>query len=378
MIKEERLVNEFVAMVKIDSLSNQEKGFAQYLQRKMEELGLEVVVDEEAAKAAGTDTGNLVGRMRGNVEGSMPLLLAAHMDTVTPGEHIEPLIKEGVIASRGDTVLGADDKSGIAAILEAVRHIREERIPHGDLEILFTFGEEIGLLGSRYLNRNLIRAVTGYVFDSGGSPGTIINRGPAQVKIGAVIHGKAAHAGVNPEEGISAIQAAARAIDRMKLLRIDHETTANIGVITGGQATNIVCDRVEIEGEARSLSDEKLNRQARDMEACIAEACREFGARADVNTEQMYQAFYVKEDDPVIELAKRAADKSGLIASVISSGGGSDTNFFNARGIKSVNLGTGMDKVHTAQEEIKVSDLVNTARLAAAIIEEAAGLGQRD
>ena len=372
MIRQERLVDEFLTMVKIDSLSMREAELARYLKRKMEELGMEVTVDEESARAAGTVTGNLIGRLRGEIPGGLPLLLVAHMDTVAPGEGIEPVIRDGVIYSKGETILGADDKSGIAAILEAIRHIREEKIAYGDIEVLFTFGEEIGLLGARYLNRDLIRAVTGFVFDSSGDPGTIINRGPAQVKIEAVIYGKAAHAGANPEAGVSAIQAAARAIDRMKLLRIDEETTANIGVIAGGQATNIVCDRVEIKGEARSLCDEKLTRQAHHMEACIEEACRELGARADVVTEPMYQAFYIEEEDPVIELAKRAAARTGLAAQVISTGGGSDTNFFNARGIKTVNLATGANKVHTTEEQITVTDLVNAARLAAAIIEEAA------
>jgi len=374
MIDQERLVNEFIEMVKINSLSKKEKDFAEYLRRKMEDLGLEVVIDDTSASSAGADSGNLIGRLKGSRKSSLPLLLAAHMDTVAPGEGIEPVIENGVIYSKGETILGADDKSGIAVILEAIRHIRENNLPYGEIELLFTIGEEAGLLGARYLNSNLIRSRIGYVLDSGGEPGTIINRGPAQDKIEAVIHGKASHAGAEPEQGISAIQAAARAIDRMKLLRIDEETTANIGVISGGQATNIVCDRVEIKGEARSLSDEKLDRQTRHMVECIEESCREFAAKADIITERMYPAFAVDEEDPLIELAKRAAEKAGLQAIVTSSGGGSDTNYFNARGIRTVNLGTGMNKVHTTEEEIKVGHLVSTARYVAAIITEAAAM----
>ncbi|MCR4440833.1 MAG: M20/M25/M40 family metallo-hydrolase [Peptococcaceae bacterium] len=374
MIRKERLLDEFLKMVRIASPSRQEARFALFLKNRMEEMGLEVLVDDRAGVSAGCDTGNLVARLKGNREGVEPVLFGAHMDTVSPGENIEPIIREGTVFSSGDTILGADDKSGIAAVLEAIRHIKEEGIPHGDIELLFTVGEETGLLGARYLTRDLLQARRGYVLDSGGKPGTIINQGPAQDKIRAVIHGKAAHAGVNPEEGVSAVQAAARAVDRMVLLRIDQETTANIGVISGGRATNIVCDRVEIEGEARSLSVIKLERQTRHMVDCLQEACLHFGARLEVETERMYPAFHIKEEDPLIQLAKRAGKRTGLETRVVFSGGGSDINFFNERGLKTVNLATGMNRVHTTEEEISIKDLVDTARFVAVIIEEAAAL----
>jgi tripeptide aminopeptidase len=370
MINEERLVHEFIELVKIDSLSRKEAGLARVLKQKLEVLGLEVINDEKSAGTAGTDGGNLLGILKGNVKGVPTILFAAHMDTVMPGEGICPFVEGSVIKSNGTTILGADDKSGIAAVLEALRHLIEEELPHGDIEVLFTIGEEVGLLGSRYLDYSLLKAKIGFVLDSGGPPGTIINQGPAQVRIKAVITGKTAHAGVNPEDGISAIQVAAKAIDRMKLLRIDEETTANIGVISGGNVTNIVCDSVTIEGEARSLSDDKLERQTGHMLDCLEQACAEFGAKLTVTPERLYPAFLVDSTDSLIELARRAASRAGLKAKVIASGGGSDTNFFNARGIKTLNLGTGMNKVHTNEENIDIKDLTGTARYVAALINE--------
>lgn len=372
MINQERLVNEFLELIRIDSPSRKEGAVAAVLIRKLHELGLEVQVDEQSAKQAGCETGNLHGYLKGEKKDIPALLFSAHMDTVMPGEKINPNIEDGVISSDGSTILGSDDKSGIAAILEAIRHIQEDKHPHGDIEVLFTIGEEIGLLGSKHLDYGLLKAEIGFVLDSGGQPGTIINQGPAQDQITAVIHGKAAHAGFNPQDGISAIQAAAKAIDRMKLLRIDEETTANIGIISGGTATNIVTDYVEIKGEARSLSEGKLDSQSRHMADCLEKACAEIGARLELSIDREYTAFHVPEDAKVIKLARKAANDLQLPAALVSTGGGSDVNIFNTRGISTVNLGTGMSKVHTKEEFIKVDDLVTMAKFVAAIILTAA------
>lgn len=369
MIDKDRLLASFLEMVKIASPSRKEGIFAAYLQKQMEDMGLEVIIDEQSREKSGSDSGNLIGRLKGNKPGVAPVLFSAHMDTVSPGERIEPLERDGVIFSKGATILGADDKSGIAAILEAIRHLQEEGIAHGDIEVLFTVGEEMGLLGARYLNFALLTAKMGYILDCGGNPGLIINQGPAHDTIKAVINGRSAHAGANPEEGISAIQVAARAIDRMNLLRIDKETTANIGRISGGNATNIVCDRVELEGEARSLLVNKLDRQTKEMVNCLEQAGREFGARVEIEVNRSYPAFHVAEDHPVIEMAKAAATKIGLKAEVSATGGGSDVHFLNEGGLQAVNLATGMNKVHTTDEQILIGDLVDTARFVAAIVE---------
>jgi tripeptide aminopeptidase len=371
MINQERLVKEFIEMVKIDSLSNKEGRFAAYLKEKLEELGLETVIDEQAGQAVDSDTGNLLGRLKGNRAEAPKLFFSAHMDTVAPGEGIQPQIREGAIYSNGSTILGGDDKAGIAAIIEALRHIKEEKIEHGDIEVLFTIGEETGLWGARYLNYDLLQSKTGFVLDSDGEPGTIICQAPAHDKIYAVIYGEAAHAGMSPEKGVSAIQVAARAINSMQLLRIDEETTANIGVIKGGIATNIVCDRVELEGEARSLDEEKLQQQLTQMLNCLQIACKEMGARLETKIERQYPAFRLNKDEVVVQLARSAAEALGLKAQVIASGGGSDANYFNHRGIKAINLGIGMSKVHTKEEFIKIKDLVMMAHYVVAIVGKA-------
>ncbi|MGI6587430.1 MAG: M20/M25/M40 family metallo-hydrolase [Peptococcia bacterium] len=370
MINQERLVQEFIEMVKIDSLSKQEGKFAVYLKEKLIELGLEVFVDEQAGRRAGSNTGNLLGRLQGKRKKAPIILFSAHMDTVPLGEGIQPQIRKDTIYSSGDTVLGSDDKAGIAIILEALRHIKEEKIEHGEIEVLFTIGEEAGLLGSRYLDYSLLRAELGFVLDSDGVPGTIICQAPAHERIDAVIHGKAAHAGMNPEEGVNAIQVASQAIVKMNLLRIDEETTANIGAIKGGEATNIVCERVELEGEARSLSEEKLRQQIQHMVNCLREACDEMGAHLEVETTREYPVFKLKEDEPVVKIAREAAESSGLEVNITSSGGGSDTNYFSAHGIKTVNLGIGMSQAHTKKEFIRIKDLVMSAHYVAEIIQQ--------
>lgn len=370
MVNKERLIESFIEMVQIDSQSKEEDRFAAYLKVEMEKLGIEVVEDTHSASAANVETGNVIGRFKGNKEGVQTILLCAHMDTVLPGKNIRPVIRDGIICSNGDTILGADDKSGIAAILEALKCLNEKNIPHGDIEILFTFGEEIGLLGARYLNYGLLKARSGYVLDSGGSPGTIINRGPAQDNINAVIYGKAAHAGANPETGISSIQVAARAIDRMRLSRIDEETTANIGKIYGGKATNIICDYIVLEGEARSLNESKLELQTKHMIDCLQKACDDYGAKLECKTERMYPSFYVNEKEAVVQKAKTAGARIGLNVNVKSTGGGSDIHFFNTSGICTINLATGMNKVHTTEEEISIDDLFDIARYVVAIVEE--------
>ena len=374
MINQERLVKEFMDMVKINSLSHQEGNFASYLKNKLIELGLEVYIDEQAGSKAGSNCGNLLGRLKGNRQDAPVVLLSAHMDTVPSGEGIQPQLRDDAIYSSGDTVLGSDDKAGVAAIIEALRHIQEEQQEYGDIEVLFTVGEEEGLLGARYLDYEILRAKMAFVLDSDGAPGTIIRQAAAHDKIHAVIHGKAAHAGMNPEDGISSIQVAARAINNMNLLRIDKETTANIGVIKGGEVTNIVCDWVELIGEARSMSEGKLRQQTKHMINCLQEACGEMGARLEVETEKVYPAFILQQDEPILEIARQAAESLGLELKVTSSGGGSDANYFSYHGIKTVNLGIGMSNVHTNDEYIKVKDLEMTARYVVAIIDTSANL----
>lgn len=371
MINRNRLVEEFMELITIPSPTKREGKFASVLKNKLEELGFHVMIDN-AGEKADCDTGNIIGRLKGVLDSAPSILLSAHMDTVAPCENIRPIKKEETIYSDGTTVLGADDKAGIAAILEAIRHIEEEKISHGDIEVVFTIYEEGALWGSRNLDYSKLNSKMAFVLDSGGNPGTIVYKAPAKDRIKILIRGKAAHAGVAPETGVSAIQVAARAIDSMKLLRVDPETTANIGFIKGGGPTNIVCSEVEILAEARSLSDEKLRIETSHIVECINSACNQFKATPEIHVERIYSAFEIGESEEILLIAKRAAEKIGFKTQVISRGGGSDANSYNVNGIKSINLGIGMNKTHTTEEFIKIDSLVDSARYASAIIGEAA------
>jgi tripeptide aminopeptidase len=282
-----------------------------------------------------------------------------------------------VITSGGDTILGADDKSGVVGILEALRIIRAGGIAHGDIQVVFTVAEEGGVNGSKNMDQARLKADFGYVLDSGGSPGRIINAAPGQNSLKVIVRGKTAHAGVAPEEGINAIVVAGKAMAELKQGRIDAETTANVGIIKGGQATNIVPDYVEIACEARSRNPEKLAAQTRHMVDTFERVAAANGAKAEVAVKGAYDPYVLTADMPVVALARQAAESIGLTPVLEATGGGSDANFFNAYGVPSAVLGTGMAKVHTTAEFIKEADLYKTAELVVAIIKTTAQFGGR-
>ena len=261
MTNNKRLIDEFLELVQIDSPSSKEGNVAKVLVKKLEEIGLSVEVDN-AGEIHGGETGNVIATLKGNREGKK-ILFSSHMDTVSPGIGIKPIIDEeaGIIKSDGTTVLGSDDKAGIAAILEGLRYIKENNIEHSDITVVFSIWEEGGLFGAKSLDYSKLDVDYGFVLDSGGSPGEIIVKAPGQDRIAVKIKGRPAHAGLQPEAGISAIMVASRAIENMNLLRIDEETTANIGIVKGGEATNIVMPELEIIAEARSLDEGKLDAQ---------------------------------------------------------------------------------------------------------------------
>jgi tripeptide aminopeptidase len=371
MVNPKRMVEEFLELVRIDSVSGKERQIADLLKEKLTGLGLEVLEDG-AGQKVGSDTGNIIGRLPGNGSG-LVLMLCSHMDTVEPGYGVKPRIEGGVIRSAGDTVLGADDKAGIVTILEVLRIIREQSISHAGLEVVFTIWEEGGLFGAKNLDFDLLQSKIGFVLDSDGPPGTIITVAPSQDRIGATIKGKSAHAGINPEDGINAIQAASHAIAQMKLGRIDHESTCNIGLITGGKATNIVPDSATLEGETRSLDAVKRQNLTNKICETIRESGDKFGATVNIVTETLYDEFNLGEESPPVQLAVEAALKLGLTPKLEKTGGGSDANIFNSRGITSAVLGIGMKKVHTTEEYIALDDLSGNAVYLLEIVKSALG-----
>jgi tripeptide aminopeptidase len=371
----DRLLNEFLELVKISSLSKQEGAIARRLEATLKSLGAQVEVDDAGEKVGG-ETGNLIARFSGTAPGAMPLLLSAHMDTVVPGQGVTPVVEGNIVRSDGTTVLGGDDKSGIVAILEVLRTLQEERIPHGDLDVVFTICEEVGLLGAKHLDTSKLRARAGLVLDSDGV-GEMVTHAPAADRLEFRVHGVEAHAGVCPEKGLSAIAIAAEAIASMRLGRIDEETTANIGTIQGGMATNIVPKLVVIKGEARSRSLEKLQAQTEHMRRCVEEAAqrhrvtvnrRVAHARVETIVARDYEAMALPEDAPIVRLVTEAAAALGRPFKTRPTGGGCDANVLNTRGFQVANLGTGMKEIHTVNEWIDLRDLIKTAELVLEVV----------
>lgn len=367
MVNEKRLVESFMELVRIDSISREERDLADFLIEKLEDLGLEVIVDQAGEKAK-SNCGNIIARFKGNIKEVTPIMFSAHMDTVVPGKNIDPLLKGEKILSSGKTILGADDKAAIAALLEALHIIKEKNILHGDIEILFTICEEIGLKGAKNLDISSLNARMAFVLDSGGPVGEIISAAPSQNSLKIIIHGKSAHAGSNPEEGINAIQVAGFALSRMKLGRIDEETTTNIGIISGGKATNIIPDEVILEGEVRSRNEEKLEKYTKILKQVVEDTAQEFKAKAEVIINREFYCYNLSTDDRIVKIAMKAAKDMGLEPLLRPSGGGSDANVFNKKGFPSVDLAIGMEKVHTVDEYILVKNLKNTVEYVLSII----------
>jgi tripeptide aminopeptidase len=364
LINRERIKNLLIELIKIDSLSRKEYDVAMRLKREMEDMGAVVAIDDAGAKVGGT-VGNLIASFQGNAPSAPPLLLSAHMDTVVPGEGIVPILEGDILRSDGRTVLGGDDKSGVAIICEAIRTLQERDFPHGDIDVVFTICEESGLVGAKCLDVGRLRARTGLVLDS-DSVGFLFTRGPGANRLEIRVRGLEAHAGVCPERGISAIQVAAAGISQMKLGRIDHETTANIGVIEGGMAVNIVPNSVLLRGEARSHSPEKLEQQTRHMVSCLEEAAARqrleldgtpFESRIESKIERDYERMLVLESAPIVQLVYAAGKNLNVNVKTQATGGGCDANVFNQKGLEVANLGTGMRDIHTVHEWLDLKDL---------------------
>ncbi|MDF2961804.1 MAG: peptidase [Paenibacillus sp.] len=375
MIQEKRLVTEFIELVQVDSETRNEQEISRVLKQKFKELGLNVEEDDVAAKI-GHGSGNLICTLSATAEGDVPrIFFTSHMDTVTPGKGILPIVGEdGIIRSDGTTILGSDDKAGLAAMLEAIRVLKEQNIKHGQIQFVITVGEEAGLKGSRAMDAKWMQADFGYALDSNGEIGDIAVAAPTQAKINIAFTGRSAHAGVNPESGISAITVASKAISRMQLGRIDSETTANIGRFAGGVngATNIVVDRVELEAEARSIVQDKLDRQVESMRKASEDAAAEMGAQVDFQSEIIYPAYMYDLEAPVVKLAVDALKKVGCTPRTFHSGGGSDANVFNGMGVPTVNLAVGYEHIHTTKEQIAIKDLVKVTEVVVQIVKEVA------
>lgn len=367
MVNEERLLKEFMELVQIDSETKQEGTICQFLTKKLQQLGL-YVKEDDSQERTGHGSGNLIATLAGHSQAPC-VYFTSHMDTVSPGLGIQPEVRDGYVYSDGTTILGSDDKAGIAAMLEGLRVLKEQDVEHGPIQIIITAGEESGLVGAKALNPKDIVAEFGFAFDSSGPVGDIIVAAPTQAKIKTIVYGKSAHAGLNPEDGISAIQVASKAISNMSLGRIDAQTTANIGSFAGGQATNVVCDYVEITAEARSLDDHKMNKQTQRMKDCFEQAAQQFHTKVDVQTEILYPSFQCTEKDEVVQVAVEAVKRIQRKPQLLSSGGGSDANVFAGYGIPTVNMGLGYEYIHTKNERIAIAELNKAAELFVSLVQ---------
>jgi tripeptide aminopeptidase len=370
MINQRRLTDEFLELVSIPSLSRQEGKVARRLESILKDMGASVEVDD-AGERVGGDTGNILARFPGNTPGAAPFLLSGHMDTVGPAAHVRTVVEGDLIHTDHTSVLGGDDKAGLVAILEAIRVLRERRLPHGDLEVVITICEETGLIGAKHFDCARLRARRGLVLDVDGV-NELVTRAPAANRLSFTVHGLEAHAGICPERGISAVQVASEAIAGMRLGRVDAETTANLGVINGGLATNIVPSQLVVRGETRSLSETKLQTQTDHMRARFDEAAarhavtlegRQFRARVEAKVERQYERLHIADEAEIVRLVTNAARTLGRTCPTRSTGGGSDANVFITRGIEVANLACGMRDIHTVNEWVDVKDLVATAEL---------------
>ena len=368
MINTERLLENFLELVSIDSTTFHEREVVDFLFKRLRHavaLGSKMTIDDAGEKIGG-DTGNLIVSIPGQ-ESYPTLAFNAHLDTVEPGKSIIPKIDNDVIKSDGDTILGADDKVGVAAILEMALTILENGERHPPVKLIFTVAEEKGLLGAKNLDPEVIKADQVFVLDSVGTVGEIIVKAPFQNSIYVKFTGKAAHSGINPEAGVNSIKAAALAISNMDVGRIDDETTANIGVIKGGSAINVVPELTEIKAEVRSLSETSLENKTKSMVKALKTGSLEVGTDIDIEVVREYDGFDLYKDDEVIKVASVALRHIGLNASLRSTGGGSDTNVFNSMGMSTVALGVGYLNPHTTEESIAIVELINASKLAQAI-----------
>ncbi|ABX43836.1 M20/M25/M40 family metallo-hydrolase [Lachnoclostridium phytofermentans] len=359
---EERIVKEFCKLVEIDSPSFGEREIADQLKAYLVELGFEVREDK-AGDCYNGNCGNIYGFLQGELPGD-PILFSAHMDTVEPSRNKKAVVHEdGRITSDGTTVLGADDISGIVAILEAIRKIKEQGVPHRSIEVLFAIAEEVYILGSEVLDYSLIRAKEAYVLDLTGEVGTAALSAPTLVSFTAKMIGKAAHAGFAPENGINAIAAVADAIGQVKQGRIDEITTVNIGTISGGLAKNIVSEGCIIEGEARSLNHDKAVLEVDKIQGIFKATAEKYGAECEFKTSFGCIAYEIDKTNPVVIKYEKACNKLEIPTKYIKTFGGSDNNNFIRHGITGIVIASGMNKVHSTEEYTLVSELIKCSKI---------------
>ena len=363
------VVDLFTELAALPSPPGEERAVADVVIGYLRDLDLPVDEDDAGPKV-GSNIGNVFCRLEAT-DGGNPIFLCAHLDTVPPEGPIEPVIEDGVVRNAGGTILGADNKSAVAAMLEGARRVLAENRPHGGIELLFTPKEEVGLLGAAAFDHERLQARLGYVYDQAAPIGDVILGAPYSRAMQVRFHGRAAHSGMYPEEGRSAIAAAARAISDLRLGRIDEETTANVGIIQGGTAGNIIPEWCTLDAEARSHDERKLDELVQEMVDAFSFAAGLEDCEVEAKVSKSYKGYRFKPDDPVVRIAHKALEQSGYTPAYGLSGGAADANVFNERGLACLNLANGMQDIHTPDESITVADLEGMVEVTLALIDAA-------
>ena len=375
MINEKRLVDLFLTLCTINAPSLAEKDCVDWMKGYLTEHSLDFVEDE-AGKEIGGNANNLIVKLPGTLSDAPRIYLSAHFDTVEPTAGLEIEEVDGVFRSKSDTILGADDKSGMAPAIEALLTLRESGEAHGDIYLLLSVAEEIGLQGAEALKIQELGLDFGFVLDTGPPVGTYVTRTANHDKLDIFVKGIPAHAGKDPENGVNAIQVVADAVSGMRLGRIAEETTANLGVIEGGSGTNVVCSFVKINAEARSTDLQILDEQIAHMKSRFVDAAKKWGAQVEFNHVRHYSSYQIDAESPVVKVAQQASRNLGLDPTLRTTLGGSDANIYNAKGVPSIVIATGMQKIHTHDEFILRSDLVKTAELSLEILRVASKMNR--
>lgn len=368
-VNEERLLNLFLELAKINGPSMKEQPVADYLVKALTELGFTLEFDNAHKKFNG-EVGNLIAWKEGTDSSIPPLFFSTHMDTVLPTENLKPVIKDGVIYSDGTTILGADDRAALAAYLEGVLAIIESGVPHGPIELILTVNEQPGLVGATHMDYSKAKSKVGYIFDSSGDVGQIILKGPYSSRIWMEVQGKTAHIALNAEEGNSAFLIAAEGLLDMKLGTIDEETLANIGILEGGELTSIIPGSVTVAGEVRSFSKEKLELQLKHMEEVMQKAAKKNGGNVHIRIEKKYSGFDIPKDHVLTKTVESASFNINVKPYLTETLGGADTNVLNENGLICLTLGNGFQNIHSYRECISIENLLNTGRLTVALIEQ--------
>jgi tripeptide aminopeptidase len=359
----------FLELAALPSPPGEERAVADVVLRYLDDLGLRPDEDDVGSRI-GSTMGNVYARLEPTAEGT-PLFFCAHLDTVPPDGPLEPVVEDGFVRNAGGTILGADNKAAVVAMLEGVRRVTSENRPHAGIELLFTPKEEVGLIGADAFDDDRLHATLGYVYDQAAPIGEIILGAPWAESMEVTYHGRAAHSGMFPEEGRSAIQAAAKAIADLRLGRVDDETTANVGVIEGGTAGNIVPEWCSFLAEARSRDEQKLRALVQEMLDVFAFAAAATDCEVQIKAGKSYTGYTFKREDDVVRLAAEGLRRAGYEPTYNYSGGAADANVFNERGRRCVNLANGMTDIHTSDERIAVEDLSGMVEVTLALVDAA-------